>query len=165
MIDALGQARAIVVRERLGEEGAERCVELLVRGSHDRSDGRIGNQTGLDGREAGVGHGRIAGGVPGRGLGGRVVGQIDAGDIGAKGAGVDDLGGPASVGHRISGGQRGVSMAGSDHVDARHVPCQLHVFAGGTAGVRSGVGESDDHVDACSVSQPVDQVLDGGVPG
>ena len=44
--------------ERLREEGGERDVELLVRRSNHRRDGRIGNC--VEGREASVGHGLIA---------------------------------------------------------------------------------------------------------
>src|SRR5260370_35852919 len=94
-----------------------------------------------------------------------MVGQIDPGDMGAKGAGVDDLSGPGRVGHGMRGGQRSVSVTRGDHVDTLYVLCQFHILAADATGVRSGVGEYDHDVNALGVSQPVHQALDDAVPG
>ena len=93
-----------------------------------------------------------------------MVGQVDTGHVGARDAGIDDLRAPSPVDHSVGGGQWSVCVAGRDHVDARHVPGQLHILASSAGGVSSRMRKHDDDVDAL-LSQPVHQTLDDRVLG
>ena len=136
MIDAFTQICGSIIRKGLREEGTEFSIDLLIINVDDLRDlPPIVRQARVDLVKTGIGHGRIAGGIQGRRVGSRMIGQIDSGHICAVGTGIHDVRAPLTVGHGVCRGKWSVGMARCDEVDAGYIPREVYVFTGSTGGI------------------------------